>query len=132
MAIAAAKLNPQYMVCDGDVLMKKMVAALILLLAQAESSYAQCFFCSAEKKSFLAACLKSEPAATYDICACVWEAESKLYNADERALITAYLGGDEQTKASYVKKNGAAWAQELEKKAKASGAAAKASCRPKR
>jgi hypothetical protein len=92
----------------------------------------QCFFCSAEKKSFLAACLKSEPAATYDICACVWEAESKLYNADERALITAYLAGDEQTKASYVKKNGAGWAQELENKAKASGAAAKASCRSKR
>jgi len=84
--------------------MKKTVAALILLLAQAESSYAQCFFCSAEKKSFLAACLKSEPAATYDICACVWEAESKLYNADERALITAYLAGDEETKANYIKK----------------------------
>ena len=111
--------------------MKKIVAALILLLVQAESSYAQCFFCSAEKKSFLAACLTSEPAATYDICACVWESESKLYNADERALITAYLAGDVQTKASYVKKNGAAWAQELEKKAK-SGAAAKASCCPKR
>ena len=44
--------------------MKKIVAALILLLVQAESGYAQCFFCSAEKKSFLAACLKSEPAAT--------------------------------------------------------------------
>jgi hypothetical protein len=58
-----------------------MVAVLILLLTQAESIYAQCFFCSAEKKSFLAACLKSEQAATYDICACVWEAESKLYNA---------------------------------------------------
>jgi hypothetical protein len=59
VAIAADKLNPWYMVCDGGVLMKKMVVALILLLAQAESSYAQCFFCSAEKKSFLAACLKS-------------------------------------------------------------------------
>jgi hypothetical protein len=112
--------------------MKTMVAALILLLAQAQSSYAQCFFCSSEKKSFLAACLKAEPAATYDICACVWEAESKLYNPDERALITAYLAGDEQTKANYVRKNGAAWAQELEKKAKASGAAARTSCRPKR
>jgi hypothetical protein len=111
--------------------MKKIAIALALLLVQVQCSYAQCFFCSAEKKAFLAACLKSTPDANYDVCACVWEAESKRYNADERALITAYLAGDEQTKATYVKKNGAAWAQDLEKKAKASGAAARASCRPK-
>ena len=67
--------------------MKTIVAALILLMAQVENSYAQCFFCSSEKKSFLAACLKSEPAATYDICACVWEANpSSTMLMKERSL----------------------------------------------
>src|SRR5215470_13288346 len=31
------------MVCNGEVFIQQIVAALILLLAQAESSYAQCF-----------------------------------------------------------------------------------------